>query len=219
MTDRPITFSPPMIHALLDGRKTQTRRVLKPQPPEGAIFRAWNIGSGGHFAHFWHDPHDQYDIRLPAWRGDRLWVKEAWRTEAQHDALRPSELPDDALIYYEAEGPTPSWAGRYRNARFMLRQFCRLTLFVADVRVQRVQDISEADARAEGIEPYAGIDPDCHGFLNYSTDSADGHWIAPRESFSTLWNSIHGPDAWDRNDWVCALTFGGHRKNIGEMAA
>lgn len=193
MTDRPITFSAPMIHALWDGRKTQTRRVLK--PPYGTLEylpdRTWR------------------PICTKFFKGDRLWVKEAWRTEAQYDALPPSELPADALIHYEAYGQPPPWAGRYRNARFMPRRFSRLTLIVTDVRVRRVQDISEADARAEGGPPsHPSIDRVSRdlGYADFS-----------RSWFAQTWNSIHGPDAWDRNDWVAALTFTVRRKNIGEM--
>jgi hypothetical protein len=217
MTDRPIIFSAPMVRALLDGRKTQTRRVLKVQPPEGAKFFAWDLGPAGAFASFIKTDDrgnaDLYPSRLTAWRGDSLWVKEAWRTEGRFDHLPPSEIPAGSLVHYEADGPAPEWAarspsGRYRHARFMPRRLSRITCSpILDVRVQRLLDISEADAYAEGVD-------------GRWTDASDsGVYLPPSEQFRTLWNSLHGPDAWDANPWVCALTFTVHKCNIDQMGA
>ena len=192
MTDKPIIFSAPMIRALIEGRKTQTRRVLKPLP--GSKNRGFVM-----------------DSRLPCAPGDRLWVKEAWRTDLANDHLRPSELdPGTATVWFDAssdwnEGQRP----RYRNARFMPRWASRLTLTVTDVRVQRVQDISEADAVAEGVNPCL------EG--NQCPDGPHGGCCAmydPKGAYAALWNTIHGPDAWERNPWVAAYTFTVQRGNI-----
>lgn len=201
MSDRSLDFRAPMIRALLNGRKTQDRRVLKPQPKPHATFFAYDLGDNGFFAR-WLEEDEQGNCdlpfaRIPAMKGDRLWVKEAWRP-----------------LQYEADGAQMNWiasehgfgteAGRYRHARFMPRWASRLTLIVTDVQVQRLQEISEADAVAEGIEPSSSRDQD------YSAFHA-------RTSFQALWNSLHGPDAWDANPWVTALTFTVHNRNIDKM--
>ena len=88
----------------------------------------------------------------------------------------------------------------------MPREFSRLTLTVTDVRVQRVQDISNENAIAEGIEPHG------HAFTGYGKQA--DVWMAPYDSFASLWNSIHGPGAWDANPWVAAITFTVRKGNI-----
>jgi hypothetical protein len=215
-----------MVRALLSGRKTQTRRVLMEQPPADAKFFAWDIGSFGNFASFIKaDPRgdaDLYPSRLIAWRGDRLYVKEAWRTMDGQDKFSGAQIEAQCLeagykrvwspIQYEADGARDNWIadpqtfgskpGRYRHARFMPRWASRLTLTVTEVRVQRLQEISRGDAMAEGC-PHANM--------------AEGP--DPREWFRDLWNSLHGPDAWAANPWVAAMSFTVHRCNIDQMEA
>jgi hypothetical protein len=204
MTDRPILFSAPMIRALLDGRKTQTRRVLKEQPPEGAKFFAWDLGPAGAFASFIKPDvrgnADLYPSRLPAWRGDQLWVREAFCPRLGWPA--PVAKP-----HYRADDDRPEWRSLWKPSIHMPRWASRLTLIVADVRVQRLQDISEADARAEGVNPDAWVQPDGTDTPSYVS------------AFQTLWNSLHGPDAWAANPWVVALTFTVHPRNIDQIEA
>lgn len=211
MTDRPIPFSAPMIQALLGERKDQTRRILYPQPfidkngnfcapdRKGKIW-IWGQNAYGkpHVGNYTRDK-VRYNV------GDRLWVREAWRTEARFDDRPPIDIPFWALVSYEADydyEPNDGCRGRYRHARFMPRWASRLTLIVTDVRVERVQDISEDDARAEGVSGNASGPWGCEGLI---------------EDFSNLWDSIHGPGAWDRNDWVVALTFTTHKCNIDQI--
>jgi hypothetical protein len=221
MADLPIIFSAPMVKALLDGRKTQTRRILKPQPgsaAKGCYHRPdglwiWvsaprpdnGVGFDGVGLT---DP-----FRLPYAPGDRLWVKEGFCFDAQMDGLKPSQVSQ-----YEPRGyPANNWiiepacmmirAGRVRRARFMPRWASRLTLTVAEVRVQRLQDISAYDVEAEGACELAVLPP-----CQEDDDEARG-------IFRDLWNSLHGPGAWDRNEWVCALTFTVQRGNIDQIGA
>lgn len=227
MADKPIIFSAPMVRALLDGRKTQTRRALKPAKysfqnnirlPDGA-----NAG----------------EVNLTFAPRDRLYVREAWRVGAwewqnAHIAVDYCDGPrkewlhvDDGDMfarlvdqsrgdakkagaplhdsYYEYSWPPGGSPCRWRPSIHMPRWASRLTLIVTDVRVQRLQEISETDARAEGaiaLGADESPDPDHRSFV----------W-----GFSTLWNSLHGPDAWDANPWVVALTFTVHRCNIDQM--
>ena len=202
MTDKPIIFSAPMVRALLAGTKTQTRRILKPQPPEWVTRmthegRCGWIGSG--------DGHGTL-MHAPCAVGDRLWVREALIC-ATENMCKFASFAD--VVCYAEDGSTAlrefqmvnwPWKRETLNVRFMPRWASRLTLTVTDVRVQRLQDINRGDAMGEGCPfPNMAAGPD------------------PREWFRAIWNSIHGPDAWDRNDWVAALTFETHRQNIDQI--
>lgn len=221
MPDRPIIFSAPMVRALLDGRKTQTRRVLKPQPPrDEETGRAFN---GTFFGPEWFtstaiDRHgdevpgpevfgiygDDWGMRIPYAPGDRLWVREAFWT-----------CEDCGYLNHAVGANNSGTAGRHccascdallpkakRSPIHMPRWASRLTLTVTDVRVQRVQEISAADAIAEGIAPAA------------NSMTIDCDTLNPRDNFASLWNSIHGPGAWDANPWVAAITFTVRKGNI-----
>ena len=186
MTERPILFSAPMVRAILAGRKTQTRRVLKPQPDavHGVVHgdRAVDLKADG-----------KWKFRLPSHLpGDHLWVREAWCASSAHDDLAPSEIPPGDGIEYAAD-PERVLTGRNRAAIHMPRWASRITLEVTNVRIERLQAISEDDALAEGIE---GIVPD--GPMS-QTD--------PVGWYRAVWDTINGPGAWDANPWVAALMF------------
>ena len=215
MTDRPILFSGPMVRAILEERKTQTRRVLNPQPdvqiwqgiqrmsPTDGRSRFRVVGED------YPDTHDD-DIFIRFATGDRLYVREAWRTLHKVDCLPPRDLADDpSKITYEAdpENRNPLWAfGKFRQGMHMPRWASRLTLPVTEVRVQRLQDISVDDAVAEGIERLQG-----------------GATVA----YKDLWDSInagrkdkdgnHLRYAWADNPWVVAISFDVHKGNIDQM--
>ncbi len=222
MTDRPIIFSAPMVRALLDGRKTQTRRVLGNSGPGRGRSNIFSAQIG------WSDSYVM-DPGNANWRerdtpyapGDRLWVRECWRTASAYDDLSPSQMGGEEPIRYEADQTWQTWGwgrphstGRHRAARHMPRWASRLTLLVTDVRVQRLQEISEDDAKAEGADD---------GFRqivapgNCPEPRCDGVHYGPLWHFRDLWNSIHGPDAWDANPWVAAISFTVHRCNIDTM--
>lgn len=223
MTDRPMLFSGPMVRALIEGRKSQTRRILKPQPD----YR----GGAGHYhdAEEWGwEDEDGYhvsvlDIAPNGYRvGDRIWVREAWRLMDGLDAFNSAQIAEKcaeagykrtwAPIQYEADGERDNWIsdppfgskpGRLRSSRFMPRWASRLTLVVTDVRVQRLQEITLGDICAEGlatsIYDYAPIQ---RGF----------------EVFAALWDSLNAKRApWASNPWVAALSFTVHWCNINQM--
>lgn len=238
MADKPIIFSAPMIRALLSARKTQTRRVLR---VPGWAVEIDKIGNDGYT--LWCLSRESGFI-LPAMPQylphDRLWVREAWRTMNGLDPLSGAQIAADcetagykrpwSPVQYEADGARVNWIadphtfgtdpGRYRHARFMPRWASRLTLIVTDVRVQRLQEISEADARAEGsfLGRCECMPPQRSGdAMNRMFQQT---WCAVHgDEFSALWNSLHGPDAWDANPWVVALTFTVHRCNIDRTDA
>lgn len=187
--ERPILFSGPMVRALLDGTKTQTRRVWK--MPRGC---SWYEGHGGEAAGmvqddegpaWWHVSEQRCPYGQP---GDRLWVREAWRTEPALDPCPPREIAMvGAPVQYEAGPHADVLGGKLRPSMFMPRSLARITLVVTDVRVERLQDISEADAIAEGVEAER-------------PDTAVG-------AYEWLWEAINGPGSWDANPWVWVVEF------------
>ncbi len=225
MTDRPIIFSAPMVRAMLDGRKTQTRRMLKPQPEyiESSGRWKWSLPpktrrnvTGGSVAtgsrEFWeYAPNGSFPYAV----GDRLWVREAFIGPYAYEVNEyPPRDWGNKAIWFPADGPVPEkHAGQFwhraRPSIHMPRWASRMTLTVTDVRVQRLQDISEADAVAEGVihDSFGGWRGH-EGTIGYPT----AIW-----AYHHLWNSLHGPGAWDANPWVVAVTFTVQRGNIDQM--
>lgn len=211
VADRPIIFSAPMIRALLEGRKSQTRRVLKPQPAGVNIVGVkWPDGVL-----------DCNGRRLRFAPGDRLWVKESWAMPNAFDTDSPTaaaacvEHGRTPNVFYLADGSiraAGSYTGRQGKSRVsihMPRWASRLTLLVTDVRVQRLQEISEEDARAEGLEWIAPT---------YGVGGIAASWNSnPRQSYAALWDSLHGASAWEANPWVVAVTFDVRKGNIDQQ--
>lgn len=243
MTDRPILFSAPMVRALLDGRKTQTRRIIKPRGKHPSLF------NDGWTDSYVLDPGNeewrQKDI--PIKLGDRLWVREEWSGDFAWHSIKPSERHPSERLWFWADGnPDDGDWERPRPSIHMPRWASRLTLTVTEVRAERLQDISEADAIAEGVlrqdptpedwEWYRGY-ADEHGLDPNDPNGVSHVWLAPgtRQGFGPrkdapqwgptaafayrlLWDSINGSGAWDANPWVAAYTFTIERKNIGEVS-
>lgn len=220
--ERPILFSAPMVRALLDGRKTQTRRLI-PHAMQDAYdeYDDWcrNVSAGVPTSRQWEPEYFLERTRIKA--GNRLWVREAWRAEARYDHLAPSKLPLSAPIYYAADlnprDSEPGCAGRLRASMHMPRWASRLTLPVTDVRVQRLQDISEEDAAAEGMDDATAqlvLSADERHMLAYA-HIATPHALS-RIIFETVWEQINGPESWPANPWVAAYTFTVERRNIDE---
>lgn len=244
MVDRPILFSAPMVRALLAGTKTQTRRTLKPQPPEWATFcqqpqalmhggvwrpsglwswsepeqsplrplRRWPIDNNGE--HYWLNP--RFAV------GDRLWVKETWRTWRDFDEIKPTSLQGEgAPVFYEADRDNCDRHGKARVSIHMPRWASRLTLTVTDVRVERLQDISEEDAIAEGIYCTSlglgglySIDRPGDKARGGATITRPAGWEKARHAYLHLWERINGKDSWDANPWVVAVSFDVRKGNI-----
>ncbi|MER8532070.1 hypothetical protein NKH61_05415 [Mesorhizobium sp. M1005] len=223
MTDRPILFSAPMVRALLAGTKTQTRRVLRAMPgmtiADATVDAGPAIGGIGRRLEL---PVDK--LKVPYAVRDRLYVREAHhRTNDSMDShLVGYDFADDSshrgayIRDVEAVGKVEffrhslgGWGGRTsRNypAMHMPRWASRLTLAVADVRVQRLQDISEEDAKAEGMSGE---------FCDYELYGQSKPY---RYEFSGLWNSLNADRGfgWDVNPWVVAVSFAVDQRNIDE---
>lgn len=193
LKERPILFSGPMVRAILDGSKTQTRRVAK-HPLAQAAVRINSYKGQSEFDCIFSDDTGGIICCPHGAPGDRLWVRETWAHERDGTGC-----PDDTGVLYRATDPGWDDEGtglRWRPSIFMPRAASRILLEITDVRVQRLQEVSEEDARAEGV--------DLQGFRSLTEG------IAGREhriQFCTLWESIHGPGSWDANPWVWAITF------------
>lgn len=193
MSDRPILFSGPMVRALLEGRKTQTRRVLKPELQE-----AFDRAGEGILRRFPGQKGTGYEI------GDRLYVREAWRCEARLDNRAPRDIATNYPgVKYIATCEPDDFGieGKFRQAMHMPRWASRLTLTVTDVRVQRLQEISEEDAKAEGLPHDPPGRPSDVQFLG-------------------LWDSLNADRGfgWETNPWVVALTFTVENRNIADSS-
>jgi hypothetical protein len=169
----------------------------------------------------WRERPDPADGRLKIWVttpwrrvavGDRLWVREAWRIDGAGSRVSADVCRGNRTVQYRADGYAPIRSDE-RSPIHMPRWASRLTLIVTAVKIERLQDISESDARAEGIirRPVsAGFD--CY-FVNLD-DSDQRAQPSAKGAFRWLWESLHGAGAWDRNPEVCAISFECERRNI-----
>ena len=196
MKERPILFSAPMVRAILSGRKTQTRRLMKPQPHAG-VRRSVFVRSG------LEDGHGR-ELRCPHGApGTRLWVRE------QFSYSYGTGVEDRSPCWYWADGQPDygDWARPAPSIR-MPRWASRITLEVTGVRVERLQEISYADAMAEGVEHWVIGDGWREYGLPPSVEAAGTHPLrSARDSFASLWESINGPGSWKANPWVWVIEF------------
>jgi len=212
MKERPILFSAPMVRALLAGTKTQTRRPVKERSPwPGGPAWVMSILPG---ERLW--PHEYVGDARTNLRpmlcpygapGDRLWVKETIR-------LLPEFEPESehAVSEFSADGEITKadawpWKRRVLPSIHMPRGLSRIALEITEVRVQRLQNISEEDAIAEGVE--ATSPPDMLRYRDYRPEKEGlrSTWSYARDSFHSLWESINGTASFAANPWIWALTF------------
>lgn len=214
----PILFSTPMVQAILEGRKTITRRVMKPQPSEKVVRFAndspyndcpqWAAIGPEEVASDWNDGRIYSAHKCPYGQpGDVLWVREA--LIADHNTsdtvvLSKYKADDVPVLYCTGDnynGSVRHWDYKYDTlpSIHMPKSACRIFLEVTDVRVERLQDITEDDAMAEGVykEDYYTIPKDG---IPYST-------FTYKEAFQTLWQKINGPESWESNPWVWVISF------------
>lgn len=220
--ERPILFSGPMVRAILEGRKCQTRRLAKFKPLEAGLSLGFSGLSAGHFrtgvpssgsvlysrgrGGVWQQRTAPLHCPYGA-PGDRLWCKETWG-------------PCAGGVVYRADSLTgcPD-GGRWKPAIHMPRWASRLTLEVTDVRLERLQDISEEDIRAEGIDSLVACTMlggrgasgaalrriGCGDLYDRKPNTMD--W-SPRDCWQVAWDSINGKRApWESNPWVWVVGF------------
>lgn len=224
MTERPILMTPENGQKCFEGSKTQTRRILKDQPGEFVHIEFdpkkgwqywWDVGSSG-----MPDVRQEYaPLKCPyGVVGDRLYLREAcWIWGAwisgfdeekkrrvysfvEADSKRVTFQKPDSHIVTKKQANTVGWVRR--PGIFMPRWACRTVVEITEIRVQRVQEISEEDAKAEGLVKSVHD----HGTY-WGIQHADVWETDPRKTFKRLWNSINSPDSWDANPFVWAITF------------
>lgn len=220
MKERPILFSAPMVRAILDGRKTQTRRIVKPQPHDTGL--ANRVGSREYIHVGYPGDQDETDprARFGAWQtggwlawcpyggpGDRLWVRETWCHEFQANGSFCYRADHDSGEFVDCDG-NPAVGSRWRPSIHMPRRASRITLEITGIRVERLHEINFEDAKAEGVERRVV----CDGWREYGLppdiEAAGTHPLrSARDSFESLWASINGPGSWDENPWVWAIEF------------
>lgn len=200
--ERPILFNGDMVRAVLDDRKTETRRLIKPAPPRGSDYRDGLFClPGSAIGVMRHCP-----FGVP---GDRLWVRETWSATGHMDL--PLAKPfNGCQVWYRAENNRPTWAEtRWKPSIHMPRWASRITLEVVRVWAERVQEISEVDAIAEGISVLplqSADDPSAW----YQSSPGVHQARSPKQSFKLLWDSIYGKKpgcAWADNPWVRCAEF------------
>lgn len=202
MKERAILFSGETVRAILEGRKTQTRRII-PYKEHLGHWKGWTPERTDHWVRM--NPYGQI--------GDRLWVRETWATDFEKNILyRATDKPPSPMGPYGAKKIVDGVPSIWRPSIFMPRWASRITLEITGVHVERLQDISEVDAIAEGIELVSG---------DYNRDDFTGcwrdytgkqyYWNSPIDSFHSAWDSINGKRAsWKSNPWVWIVEF---RKN------
>jgi len=205
MKERPILFSAPMVRAILEGRKTMTRRVVKPVPSDvwghGVITDTRSTKFGKFCVHmrgeFCGDVHVECPYGTP---GDRLWVRETFGY--------PEQNHENGIVYRATDSSWDDASTKntktiiWKPSIFMPRRESRITLDVTAVRVERLQEITEEDAIAEGVEiiPDAGV---C--YKDYT-----GRCVCKEcavYSFWSLWEKINGRESLDANPWVWVVGF------------
>lgn len=195
MKERPILFSAPMVRAILDGSKTQTRRVIK-----GASGAPYTGALGPNISDCKHGK-----------PGDQIWVRETFRLFDNSNECAcfeyPCGCPPTGTPVYRAD--TLCNESKWKPSIFMPRWASRISLEITGIRVERLNDISDADAVAEGIECVGG-GASCYPWKNYGQPQGAPqhmHCSSPVTSFVTLWTKINGPDSWKANPWVWVIEF------------
>lgn len=244
MKERPILFSAPMVRALLDGTKTQTRRICKSQPyANGFQFDGHDILCHNDYLppstmlmdvkrgpyRYTTSNAEGWEVECPYGQpGDQLWVRETHAPQPDCSLAWEKWLHgaggEKPIIHYAADASERAWVEKWRPSIHMPRWASRIDLEVTGVRVERLQDISEADAEAEGCERLDSerdvhdwkLCPQCGGTGLYTsfgpnlgacpdTDCQKCDTYVKR--YQHLWESINGPDSWTLNPWVWVVTF------------
>ena len=235
MTERGMIFNGEMVRAIIDGRKTQTRRIVKGTDGAVKFCKEWDINGEEIFVVLGEKDHTGMNPVLGAIScpfggiGDRIWVRETWALLGNEDGCcvdwndnlckgdektaariyrasceqRPGDyglwsIPDNA--YWKPHTENEKFEGAWRPSIHMPRWASRILLEITDVRVERLNDISQEDAQAEGMA-LTGWRP------TYSDPDSGGEVWTPYDNFARLWESIYGEGSWKANPWVWVIEF------------
>lgn len=184
--ERRIPYSLPMAKARRAGIKTMTRRAVS-----GMALEWLESGFSPMFV-----AHRDNGLSPYGYAGDILLPVEPWRAPVEFDGVPPIQIPAGTPIWLDANGQAPEGFGRYRHGRFMPKHLIGERDEVVSVRIESLQDISEADARAEGVLPN-------DGYAGPACDRVKG-W---RKAYIQLWEAINGPGSWASNPEVWVIEF------------
>jgi hypothetical protein len=215
MKERPILFNADMVRAIFDGRKTQTRRVVKGN--FDYIVKGWpftrqvmKLGAGDKLEVIQDDGKSiaTFGLRCPYGQvGDRLWVRETFYP--YDDGMDSGGC---SHVFYKADGEPPFNDIKWKPSIYMPREFSRIILEVTDVRVERLNNISEEDAMAEGVSTtdyFFGThlyrNKKHVSYVDYLNEAVGCR--TAKVSFDTLWESINGKGSWKANSWVWVVEF------------
>lgn len=212
MRERPILFSAPMVRAILEGRKTMTRRALNER--DLAMFKAAaDMGECGRFLDG--QPITPGDRKYHSMQcrygepGDRLYVRETWHTD-EPDLQRARAMHEDVMsaspIYYRADPSNDDAGCIWRPSIHMPRWASRILLEITSTRVERLHEITEEDATAEGVFFEVASRSAWHDYLR-STEHEVETVTSAVKSFQSLWSSINGEESWEANPWVWVVNF------------
>ena len=207
--ERPILFSAPMVRAILEGRKTVTRRPMKVQPVlKGKLWEVYGAGWGDGITSVPAVPGHRLSSNCPYGKpGDRLWVRESLGYDCEYGHYFAAGGKHGETVYLcslfddEDAQTGPSYDGllpeRSVPSIHLHRRYSRILLEITDVRVERLQDISDEQTLAEGIAKHPGG--------GHHVEDGKHHWASPIDSFAGLWSSVGGD--WDANPWVWVVEF------------
>jgi hypothetical protein len=206
--ERPILFQTEMVKAILEGRKTQTRRDNKIANQWDPIWQvskesdqSWCMRTGSQYS----VPYFKCPYGQP---GDMLWVRETWGQPYLEEDLANCKYLYKADWNAINQVKQAIVGERWKPSIHMPKSASRIWLMIEDIRVERVQDINESDARAEGVA-YIKSDKFFHtGYLNYlKRDLDDPNYMLAMNSFASLWIMINGEESWNENPWVWVVQF------------
>jgi hypothetical protein len=188
MKERPILFSTPMVQAIMEGRKTQTRRIAK-----GHALQFLDAGLLSEYV-------SKQDLCPYGELGDILWVRETWALPVDADG-------NDAGYQYKADYSDGSERWKWKPSIHMQKSACRLFLQITYIAIERLNDISDDDAIAEGIIGWS--DASGFGHPDHDYPTVDN----PVESYKSLWKKINGEESWNENPWVWVIEFKRIKRN------
>lgn len=194
---KPILFSTEMVQAILEGRKTMTRRVIKPQPKEGYTPRLFK--GNDQLLHL-ESRKSRTELEYIEWnviqKGTILWVRETYS---------PGNIENGSNTGWQYKADNKGQNILWKASLFMPKEAARIFLKVTNIRVERLHDISEEDAIAEGVEKIA--DYGNTGYKLYTEPDAAYSDIDALDSFESLWTAIKGEDSWKENPYVWVIEF------------
>lgn len=229
MRERPIIINADMVRAVLDGRKTQTRRIIAPSIRTADVQFELHQQADGSWTPLHTFNEGTFDktgserpIKCPFGAvGDHLWVRETFATlePGSYEPVTPHDGYAQIVRYAASDRLANSDRDvrgfNWRPSIHMPRWASRITLEITGVRVERLQDISEQDALAEGVrrrESTPVTDPAYCNYLAANLNDASEWFDLPSDSFISLWQSIYGAESWQANPWVWVIEF----KRVGD---